>query len=55
MLRWMMAILATASVLSGCGQKGPLYLPPAPTLATPAAPDAGAVSDAPADRPAEKK
>lgn len=30
-----LALLVSASALAGCGQKGPLYMPPAP--ATPAA------------------
>ncbi|MEG0820958.1 MAG: lipoprotein [Burkholderiaceae bacterium] len=61
MLRSMMAILALVLTLSGCGLKGPLYLPPPPPAAmTPAPADTPVMTPAapaaePAPPPVEKK
>ncbi|HYD78218.1 MAG TPA: lipoprotein [Paucimonas sp.] len=41
MAAWLAAALG-AAVLSGCGQRGPLYLPSPPPAATPAQPAAPA-------------
>jgi predicted small lipoprotein YifL len=47
------AILATACAapLAGCGQKGPLYLPPAQPASQSKAPPARSPETRPADRP----
>jgi predicted small lipoprotein YifL len=41
------AIAATAAALSGCGQKGDLFMPPPPAPGTTATPQGARAADAP--------